>query len=149
MSETSEGTGTTSISGKSNFETEMQNFATLLGIANPEDVHQDRFRVDRRKLEHMLLGEYPSLLIIYILIHIINKCWKCITFLIELDLQIFYSFYFSNVRIFFSWLDELLFRILWIRLHKIESRSPFFSIHSRSDLICIYWYISTHVMILV
>ncbi|XP_033227977.1 protein bicaudal C isoform X2 [Belonocnema kinseyi] len=55
MSETSEGTGTTSISGKSNFETEMQNFATLLGIANPEDVHQDRFRVDRRKLEHMLL----------------------------------------------------------------------------------------------
>ena len=58
MSETSEGTGTTSVSGKSNFETEMQNFATLLGIANPEDVHQDRFRVDRRKLEHMLSGEF-------------------------------------------------------------------------------------------
>ncbi|XP_043463526.1 protein bicaudal C isoform X1 [Leptopilina heterotoma] len=57
MSETSEGTATTSASGKSNFETEMQNFATLLGIANPEDVHQDRFRVDRRKLEHMLLGD--------------------------------------------------------------------------------------------
>ncbi|KAI4503087.1 hypothetical protein M0802_002131 [Mischocyttarus mexicanus] len=56
MSETSEGTPTSSISGKSGFESreEIRDLAAVLGIANPEDVHQDRFRVDRRKLEQML-----------------------------------------------------------------------------------------------
>lgn len=59
MSETSEGTGTTSVSGKSGFESreELRDLAAVLGIADPEELQQDRFRVDRRKLEHMLLGE--------------------------------------------------------------------------------------------
>ncbi|XP_015596865.1 protein bicaudal C isoform X1 [Cephus cinctus] len=59
MSETSEGTGTTSVSGKSGFESreELRDVAAILGIVNPEELHQDRFRVDRRKLEHMLLGD--------------------------------------------------------------------------------------------
>ncbi|XP_032666735.1 protein bicaudal C isoform X1 [Odontomachus brunneus] len=59
MSETSEGTATTSVSGKSGFESreEMGDLAALLGINDPEDLHQERFRVDRRKLEQMLLGE--------------------------------------------------------------------------------------------
>lgn len=60
MSETSEGTATTSVSGKSGFESreELRDLAALLGIGDPEDLHQERFRVDRRKLEQMLLGEY-------------------------------------------------------------------------------------------
>lgn len=69
MSETSEGTATTSVSGKSGFESreELRDLAALLGISDPEDLHQERFRVDRRKLEQMLLGElsawifFPSL----------------------------------------------------------------------------------------
>lgn len=59
MSETSEGTATTSVSGKSGYESreELRDLAVLLGISDPEDLHQERFRVDRRKLEQMLLGE--------------------------------------------------------------------------------------------
>ncbi|XP_067215196.1 protein bicaudal C isoform X2 [Linepithema humile] len=59
MSETSEGTATTSVSGKSGYESreELRELATLLGISDPEDLHQERFRVDRRKLEQMLLGD--------------------------------------------------------------------------------------------
>lgn len=59
MSETSEGTATTSVSGKSGYESreELRDLAALLGISDPEDLHQERFRVDRRKLEQMLLGE--------------------------------------------------------------------------------------------
>lgn len=59
MSETSEGTPTSSISGKSIFESreEIRDLAAVLGISNPEDLHQDRFRVDRRKLEQMLQGD--------------------------------------------------------------------------------------------
>ncbi|KAG5329672.1 BIC1B protein, partial [Acromyrmex heyeri] len=59
MSETSEGTATTSVSGKSGFESreELRDLAALLGINDPEDLHQERFRVDRRKLEQMLLGD--------------------------------------------------------------------------------------------
>ncbi|XP_014602904.1 PREDICTED: protein bicaudal C isoform X1 [Polistes canadensis] len=59
MSETSEGTPTSSISGKSGFESreEIRDLAAVLGISNPEDLHQDRFRVDRRKLEQMLQGD--------------------------------------------------------------------------------------------
>lgn len=58
MSETSEGTATTSVSGKSGFESreDLRDLATILGIGD-EDLHQERFRVDRRKLEQMLLGE--------------------------------------------------------------------------------------------
>ena len=59
MSETSEGTMTTSISGKSGIENreELCDIAAVLGIGNLDDLHQERFRVDRRKLEQMLLGE--------------------------------------------------------------------------------------------
>ncbi|XP_026826107.1 protein bicaudal C isoform X2 [Ooceraea biroi] len=62
MSETSEGTATTSVSGKSGFESreELRDVAALLGISDPEDLHQERFRVDRRKLEQMLLGDVKS-----------------------------------------------------------------------------------------
>ncbi|XP_070171625.1 protein bicaudal C homolog 1-B isoform X2 [Polyergus mexicanus] len=58
MSETSEGTATTSVSGKSGFESreDLRDLATMLGIGD-EDLHQERFRVDRRKLEQMLLGD--------------------------------------------------------------------------------------------
>ncbi|XP_076654315.1 protein bicaudal C isoform X2 [Halictus rubicundus] len=55
MSETSEGTAATSVSGKSGEE--LRDIAAVLGIGNPDDLHQDRFRVDRRKLEQMLLGD--------------------------------------------------------------------------------------------
>lgn len=50
---------TTSISGKSGFESrdELCDIAAVLGIGNPDDLLQERFRVDRRKLEQMLLGE--------------------------------------------------------------------------------------------
>ncbi|KAK1133498.1 hypothetical protein K0M31_011303 [Melipona bicolor] len=59
MSETSEGTMTTSISGKSGFENreELCDIAAVLGIGSLDDLHQERFRVDRRKLEQMLLGD--------------------------------------------------------------------------------------------
>ncbi|XP_012263434.2 protein bicaudal C isoform X1 [Athalia rosae] len=59
MSETSEGTATTSVSGKSEFYSreELKDLAASLGIADPEDLHQDRFRIDRRKLEQMLIGD--------------------------------------------------------------------------------------------
>ncbi|CAL7948015.1 unnamed protein product [Xylocopa violacea] len=59
MSETSEGTVTTSVSGKSGFESreELRDIAAVLGINNQDDLHQERFRVDRRKLEQMLLGD--------------------------------------------------------------------------------------------
>ncbi|XP_050471589.1 protein bicaudal C isoform X7 [Bombus huntii] len=59
MSETSEGTMTTSVSGKSGFESRQELFdiAAVLGIGNPDDLLQERFRVDRRKLEQMLLGD--------------------------------------------------------------------------------------------
>lgn len=55
MSETSEGTAATSVSGKSGDD--LRDIAAVLGIGNPDDLHQDRFRVDRRKLEQMLLGD--------------------------------------------------------------------------------------------
>lgn len=59
MSETSDGTATSSVSGRSGFDSreDLRELAAVLGIANPEDVHQDRFRVDRRKLEQMLQGD--------------------------------------------------------------------------------------------
>ncbi|CAF4928601.1 unnamed protein product [Pieris macdunnoughi] len=44
-------------SGTSNSVTsaeDLQNVALILGLANAEDVHQERFRVDRRRLEGML-----------------------------------------------------------------------------------------------
>ncbi|XP_011506262.1 PREDICTED: protein bicaudal C [Ceratosolen solmsi marchali] len=63
MSETSEGTTTTtSVSGKSSIDNveELRGLAAVLGIVNPDDLQQERFRVDRRKLEQMLLGDSSS-----------------------------------------------------------------------------------------
>lgn len=59
-SETSECTTTTSVSGYQGFENreELLQLAALLQIEDADDVHRERFRVDRRKLEHMLLGNY-------------------------------------------------------------------------------------------
>uniref|UniRef100_A0ABD2VR73 BICC1 first type I KH domain-containing protein n=1 Tax=Trichogramma kaykai TaxID=54128 RepID=A0ABD2VR73_9HYME len=59
MSETSEGTTTTATSCKSSIDNvdELRNLAAVLGILDPENLHQERFRVDRRKLEQMLLGQ--------------------------------------------------------------------------------------------
>ena len=59
MSETSEGTATTSLSGQSGFESreDLRDLANFLGLANVEELHQERFRVDRRKLEQMLIGK--------------------------------------------------------------------------------------------
>ncbi|GBP80439.1 hypothetical protein EVAR_53280_1 [Eumeta japonica] len=44
-------------SGTSNSVTsaeDLQKLAIILGLSNPEDVYQERFRVDRRRLENML-----------------------------------------------------------------------------------------------
>lgn len=60
MSETSEGTTTTaSATGPHGFESreELLEFAAILQVDNIDDLHRERFRVDRRKLEHMLLGD--------------------------------------------------------------------------------------------
>lgn len=62
MSETSEGTTTTtatSYSGRSSVDNaeELRDLAAILGVADPAELQQERFRVDRRKLEQMLLGE--------------------------------------------------------------------------------------------
>jgi len=57
MSETSEATTTTTtFSGRSVNPDELRDLATVLGIPNIEDVHQERFRVDRRKLDTMVNG---------------------------------------------------------------------------------------------
>lgn len=47
-------------SGTSNSVTsaeELQKLAVILGLNSAEDVHQERFRVDRRRLETMLAGK--------------------------------------------------------------------------------------------
>lgn len=58
LSVASECTSGTSISGKSLVDAreEVIEFAATLGL-KVEELHQERFRVDRKKLEHMLLGE--------------------------------------------------------------------------------------------
>lgn len=61
MSEKSDGTTATSISGRGSAyngsRDDLQELATLLGLSKIEDLHQERFRVDRRKLERMLKGD--------------------------------------------------------------------------------------------
>lgn len=61
LSETSECTTTaTNVSGHQGFDSqeELIQLAALLQINNFDDVYRERFRVDRQKLEHMLLGNY-------------------------------------------------------------------------------------------
>lgn len=59
MSECSECTDATSVSGASAFgnRKELHELATSLGLASINELHQQRFRVDRRKLENMLMGK--------------------------------------------------------------------------------------------
>lgn len=59
MSEISDETTGTSTSGKGSAYSsreDLQEFANLLGLTKVEDICQERFRVDRRKLERMLKG---------------------------------------------------------------------------------------------
>ncbi|XP_011304511.1 protein bicaudal C homolog 1 isoform X2 [Fopius arisanus] len=59
MSETSEGTTTTSLSGHHGFESreELLELVETLRLSSLDELHRERFRVDRRKLEQMLLGD--------------------------------------------------------------------------------------------
>lgn len=61
MSEKSDGTTGTSVSGRGSAYNgsgdDLQELATLLGLSKMEDLYQERFRVDRRKLERMLKGD--------------------------------------------------------------------------------------------
>ena len=36
---------------------DIRSIALKLGVSNPEDLHTDRFKVDRSKLEEMIKGE--------------------------------------------------------------------------------------------
>jgi hypothetical protein len=55
MSEVSEGTTGTSVSGRGSCHSEkLQDFALQLGLSGADQLFQERFRVDRRKLEVML-----------------------------------------------------------------------------------------------
>lgn len=59
LSDISESAGT-SVSGRTSgwdSREELRDLVTLLGLTAVEDLYQDRFRVDRKKLEHMLLGK--------------------------------------------------------------------------------------------
>lgn len=44
---------------------DLRDLASALGLQDVDQLCQDRFRVDRRKLEHMLLGELFSERIVY------------------------------------------------------------------------------------
>lgn len=62
LSEISEAstTGTERSSCYSDYRDEIQEFATSLGLKCTEDVAFDRFKVDRKRLECMLLGKRTS-----------------------------------------------------------------------------------------
>lgn len=49
--------GTERSSCFSDYKDELLEFATSLGIKNAEEVPCDRFKIDRKKLEAMLLGK--------------------------------------------------------------------------------------------
>ncbi|XP_008547286.1 protein bicaudal C isoform X1 [Microplitis demolitor] len=63
MSETSEATTTTAASEYQGFDfnDDILEVARLLRVTNIEDLKRERFRVDRRKLEQMLIGEDETL----------------------------------------------------------------------------------------
>lgn len=59
MSEVSEsGTGTSGWTSCWDSREDLRDFVTKLGLKDASDLHQDRFRVDRKKLEQMLSGVY-------------------------------------------------------------------------------------------
>lgn len=53
----------TSVSGRTSWDSreELRDLVTILGLQKVEDLYQERFRVDRKKLEHMLLGKFSIL----------------------------------------------------------------------------------------
>lgn len=59
LSEISEAstTGTERSSCYSDYRDELQDFATNLGYKNADELYFDRFKVDRKRLECMLLGK--------------------------------------------------------------------------------------------
>lgn len=68
LSDISESAGTSISERTSHWDSreELRDLVTQLGLTGVEDLYQDRFRVDRRKLEHMLLGKfYLSYILIY------------------------------------------------------------------------------------
>lgn len=61
MSEVSEGTTGTSVSGRgSTYSEDLHDFALQIGLSGPDQLYQDRFRVDRRKLELMIRGVFST-----------------------------------------------------------------------------------------
>lgn len=61
MSEVSEGTTGTSVSGRgSTYSEDLHDFALQIGLSGPDQLYQDRFRVDRRKLELMIRGVFSA-----------------------------------------------------------------------------------------
>lgn len=58
LSEVSEsGTGTSGWNSNWDSREELQDLIAKLGLRDVADLYQDRFRVDRKKLEQMLTGE--------------------------------------------------------------------------------------------
>lgn len=58
LSEVSEsGTGTSGWNSNWDSREELRDFVTKLGLKDVSDLYQDRFRVDRKKLEQMLTGK--------------------------------------------------------------------------------------------
>lgn len=58
MSEVSEnGTATSGWTSNWDSREDLRDFVTKLGLRDVSDLYQDRFRVDRRKLEQMLTGK--------------------------------------------------------------------------------------------
>ncbi|KAG5899748.1 hypothetical protein JTB14_006086 [Gonioctena quinquepunctata] len=63
LSEVSEsGTGTSEWNSNWDSKEELKDFLTKLGLKDVSDLHQDRFRVDRKKLEQMLTGDNEALI---------------------------------------------------------------------------------------
>ncbi|KAK5641945.1 hypothetical protein RI129_010492 [Pyrocoelia pectoralis] len=57
LSEISEtGTGTSDWTSGWDSKEDLRDFITKIGVQDVNDLYQDRFRVDRKKLEHMLIG---------------------------------------------------------------------------------------------
>jgi protein bicaudal C len=44
---------------------DLRSIAAQLGVANPDDLHTERFKIDRQKLEEMIKSESQILLIFW------------------------------------------------------------------------------------
>lgn len=66
LSEVSEsGTGTSGWNSNWDSREELQDLIAKLGLRDVADLYQDRFRVDRKKLEQMLTGELNIFIFIF------------------------------------------------------------------------------------